>query len=107
MEQFIYVIQPTRPVMLSEGSTHEEDQIISEHFDYSKSLTDQGVVILAGRTLNTDENSFGIVIIQAATEDEAKEIVNNDPAVRQGVMRAELYPYRIALMNKNFGLLNR
>jgi len=70
----------------------------SQHFDYLKALTVQGVVVLAGRTLNTDESSFGIVILTAASEDAARAIMHNDPAVKQGVMRAELFPYRIALM---------
>lgn len=69
-----------------------------------KGLTEQGVVILAGRTLNTDESSFGIVIFKAGSEEQAREIVNNDPAVRQGGMRAELYPYRVALIANDFEL---
>jgi hypothetical protein len=27
--------------------------------------------------------------------------MENDPAVRRGVMLAELYPYRVALLGKN------
>jgi len=84
--------------MLTEGPTPEEETILSAHFAYLKHLTDQGVVILAGRTLNTDASSFGIVIFRASSEDEARARVNGDPAVKQGVMRAELYPYRVALM---------
>ena len=44
---------------------------ISAHYNYLKALTDQGVVILAGRTLNTDESSFGIVIFRADSEEAA------------------------------------
>jgi len=58
------------------------------------------VVLLAGRTLNTDPSSFGIVILTADTEQEARRIMHNDPAVKARVMRAELYPYRIALLGK-------
>lgn len=53
------------------------------------------------RILNTDASAFGIVIFEAADETAARAIVGNDPAVKQGVMRAELYPYRIALMGKS------
>jgi uncharacterized protein YciI len=84
--------------MLSVGLTPEEDQIISEHFAYLKDLTEAGVVLLAGRTLNTDCSWFGIVILTASSEQEARQIMLNDPAVQQRVMRAELYPYRIALL---------
>ncbi len=98
--QFLYKIQPTRSEMLSEESTPEEDRIISEHFAYLKNLRDKGMLILAGRTQNTDPSSFGIVIFKAADEDEAKQIVDNDPAVSEGVMHAELYPYRVALITE-------
>ncbi|NIM94622.1 MAG: hypothetical protein GTO18_13055 [Anaerolineales bacterium] len=96
--QFIYRIRPTRPEMLSEGATVEEAKVVSQHFTYLQDLLDKGVLMLAGRTLNTDESSFGIVIFNADSEKQAVEIMKSDPAVMQGVMRAELFPYRIALM---------
>jgi uncharacterized protein len=95
--QFLYMIRPTRAAMLSEGLTPGEDAIVSEHFEYLKNLTERGIVALAGRTLSADEGAFGIVIFLAETADAAREIMANDPAVRQGVMRAELFPFRIAL----------
>ncbi len=96
--QFLYKVQPTRPTMLSDGPTELETAVVSQHFNYLKTLTEQGVVLLAGRTLNTDESSFGIIIFEAKSQKAAQAIVDNDPAVNQGVMRAELYPYRVALM---------
>ncbi len=96
--QFLYKIQPVRPEMLTDGPTPEEGKIVSEHFNYLKKLTDAGIVFLAGRTLNTDNSSFGIVIFMASSEEEARKIMQNDPAVKQRVMRAELYPYRVALL---------
>ncbi len=84
--------------MLTEGSTETESQIVSDHFSYLKDLVERGAVILAGRTQNNDYSSFGIIIFRAESEDRAREIVRNDPAVKNNVMRAELYPYRIALL---------
>jgi len=83
--------------MLVEGPTPEEAAIVSQHFDYLSALVQSAVVVLAGRTLTTDERSFGIVILRAESDDDARSIMENDPAVKAGVMRAELYPYRIAL----------
>jgi len=96
--QYLYRIQPTRSEMLVEGPTAEEERIVGEHFAYLQGLTERGIVILAGRTQNTDESSFGIVIFRAVSEDAAQKVMENDPAVRQGVMKGELFPYRIALM---------
>jgi uncharacterized protein len=95
---FLYKIQPVRPEMLSTGETPEEEQAISEHFSYLQALTEAGVVLLAGRTLNTGVSSFGIVILAAGSELEARRVMLGDPAVAQRVMRAELYPFRIALL---------
>lgn len=99
MPQYLYRIQPTRIGMLT-ASTVDEDRIISEHFAYLKALTDQGVMILVGRTLNKDASTFGIAIFEAEDDDAARVIMENDPAVREGVMRAELFPYRVALMRQ-------
>lgn len=96
--QFLYRIQPTRAAMLTAGPTPEEQAIVGQHFNYLKDLTAKGVVILAGRTLNTDESSFGIVIFRAESEEAARAIMNGDPAVAKGVMKAALFPYRVALM---------
>ncbi|MGB8251657.1 MAG: YciI family protein [Anaerolineaceae bacterium] len=94
---YLYRIQPSRSEMLSEGATAEEEMIIIEHFAYLEKLTDKGVVLLAGRTLNLDPASFGIVILSAVSEDAARQIMQLDPAVKGSVMSAELFPFRIAL----------
>jgi len=96
-QQYLYRIQPTRPTMLTEGLTPREEEIISQHFNYLKQLTEQGVMILVGRTQNRDEDTFGIAIFQAASEEEARTIMDSDPAVVHGVMSARLFPFRIAL----------
>lgn len=97
MLQFLYRIQPARLAMLTDGPTEREAAVVSEHFAYLQSLVAKGSVLMAGRTLTTDESSFGVVVLQADSEAQARELVGNDPAVRSGVMRAELFPYRVAL----------
>ena len=85
--------------MLAEGATPEEGVLVSQHFNHLKALVESGVVILAGRTLNTDTSSFGIVIFNADSEDAARALMNDDPAVRGGIFSAELFPYRVALID--------
>jgi uncharacterized protein YciI len=84
--------------MLTEGPTPQEAEVVSQHFNYLKDLTDQGTALFVGRTLTTDERTFGITVFEADSEEAAHEIMNNDPAVIAGVMRAELFPFRIVLM---------
>ena len=83
--------------MLTSGSNEFESRVVSEHFNYLKQLTKDGVVILAGRTQNADYSSFGIVLFNAETIQAAREIMLNDPAVKNNVFRAELFPYKMAL----------
>lgn len=98
MSEWLYYLKPSRLEMLTEGSTPEEDEIVSRHFDYLKDLTEKGVMILMGRTQNNDESTFGIAIFEAEDEAAARKIMENDPTVAGGVMTATLYPYRVVLM---------
>ncbi|MBL7033142.1 MAG: hypothetical protein ISR91_03265 [Candidatus Delongbacteria bacterium] len=84
--------------MLTADPTPEEAAVLDRHISYLQDLTAAGVVILAGRTLNSDPSSFGIVVFKAADLAVAERIMQNDPAVSAGVMQAKLYPYRVALM---------
>lgn len=101
--EFIYRIQPTRPEMLSEGPTKVEQARVEEHFKYLEALLEDGILILAGRTVNTDPSAFGIVVFRAESDQAARQIMQSDPAVSSSVMRAELFPYRVALIDKRNG----
>lgn len=96
--EWLYRIQPTRPAMLAEGPTEPERATVAAHFAYLEGLTAAGVVILAGRTLTTGPESFGIVVFRAESEPAAQAIMAADPAVQAGVMHATLFPYRVALL---------
>jgi uncharacterized protein YciI len=100
MRQWTYVANPTRLEMVTEGSTPEEAEIVGRHFAYLKNLTEKGVMILMGRTQTNDESTFGVAIFEAEGEDAARAIMEDDPAVKNGVMMATLYPYKVALMRK-------
>jgi uncharacterized protein len=95
--QYLYRIHPSRPTMLSDGPTPEEGAIIDEHFAYLERLTAQGIVLLAGRTLTIGADSFGIVIFRAASAAAAQDMMAADPAIREGVMQSDLFPFRISL----------
>jgi uncharacterized protein YciI len=98
MPQFLYRVRPARPGFLS-APTAEETDLVGQHFRYLKGLIRQAVVLLAGRTLNEDASTFGIVLLEAPSEAEAEAIMSQDPAVRGGVFSAELFPYHIALVS--------
>ncbi|MCY4072542.1 MAG: YciI family protein [Chloroflexi bacterium] len=97
MPTYLYKIQPVRPAMLSEGPSAEETQITNEHFEYLRAQMEEGTLILAGRTLNSDYSSFGIAIFNARDDAHMQQLTEADPGVAKRLFRAEWYPYRIAL----------
>ena len=100
MQEFLYKLQLVRGDMLRSGPTDSEQAVVAEHFAYLQDLNAQGVIILVGRTLNTDENTMGLTIFRAESEDTARQMMNGDPAVKKGVMTATLYPFRVILQGK-------
>ena len=99
MPQFLYQLKLTKPSILAEAPSAEESKILGRHVAYLDDLAKRGIVLLAGRTQITDSRAFGIVIFIADTEQEAEQIMRNDPTVKWGLMNAELYPYKIASLS--------
>lgn len=85
--------------MLVDGGTEDERTIVGEHFNYLKKLTEDGTAILMGRTQETVEDTIGIVVFVAPSLTEAQRLMNNDPAVLNGIMSAQLFNFNIALFN--------
>jgi len=83
--------------MLATGPTPSEADIVRRHYEYLRGLTASGTAVLAARTLTTDETGFGIVVFRAPDEAAARGLMEADPAVAEGVMGSEFFPYRIAL----------
>jgi uncharacterized protein len=100
LQEFLYKLQLVRSDMLQTGPTEREQAVVAEHFAYLQDLTTKGAIILVGRTLTTDENTMGLAIFRAESEVEASRIMNSDPAVKNGVMTATLYPFKIVLQEK-------
>ena len=99
MPHWLYRIRPTRPEMLTDGPTDDERRATQDHFTYLDGLSKRGVVLLAGRTMAPGADAFGIVLFAAETEEAARALMDADPAVERGVMSAELFPYRIAIVS--------
>lgn len=95
--EYLYVLRPVRPEMMTDGPTDEEGPVLESHYQYLKALAEEGVVRLAGRTATDTEDAFGLVVFHADSPDDARQIMDQDPAVTEGVMTAELHPYRIAV----------
>lgn len=97
-QQYLYKIRPVDRLLTVDSWADEDNAIVEEHFKRLVELEAAGVLILAGRTLNEGDSQFGIVIFAAESEASARQIMESDPAVVKGIMTAELFPYRVALI---------
>lgn len=94
---FIYQLKPVRQDLMENQSEHEQE-VLESHFFYLQSLKNEQRLLLAGPCLDA---AFGIVVLMSVNEQEAQSIMNNDPAVKNGVMTAELHPFRVSLLSEN------
>jgi uncharacterized protein YciI len=99
-QQFVYVLKLTQPYQTEAGWTEAANQAVSQHFKRLVEATDAGKIILAGKTSEPLDQTFGLVVFEAADEAEARTFMNADPAVVAGVMTATLHPYSVALLRK-------
>ena len=99
MQQWLYVLRPTRPEMLVSGPTPEEAATIGRHAAHCDALGQQGVMIMVGRTQTSTPDTIGLAVFLAEDEAAARAVMQRDPAVAEGAMSAELFPYRIAFGN--------
>jgi uncharacterized protein len=95
--EFLYKLKLVPSLLIEENWTEREHKIVNEHFHQLKSLVESGKVVFAGRTLNMDPEGFGIVLLNVESEQEAKEIMESDPAVKSGIMTSSLFPFHLSL----------
>lgn len=100
MREYIYVLKLIPRLYDEENWTEEDRDIVRKHFVRLKDFCDEGKVILAGKTDREYEKDFGIVIFLEENDKTAEIFMNEDPAVKYGIMTAEVFPYRIALLKK-------
>jgi uncharacterized protein YciI len=102
LKHFCYRLTLREDLRDFESWTDEETNTVGVHFNYLKGMLENGKLVMAGRTVNTPmtERDMGIVILEAETEEEARSIMENDPAVKAGIMSAELFEFSLALHRK-------
>ena len=99
-QQFLYVLRLVPRLHDEAAWTDADNAAVSRHFAQLKAATASGRVILAGRTLEPGDRTFGLVIFEARDEADARRFMESDPAVVAGVMTATLHPYAVALQRK-------
>ena len=100
-KQFIYILHLVPRLYDDKNWTKEDNMVLSRHFVRFQHAIETGELILAGRTRERGDKTFGIAIFEAADEVAARKFMESDPAVVAGLMTAELHPFSIALERKN------
>ncbi len=80
--------------------SEKDKQTIHVHFQHLQEMLAEGKLVVAGRTDVENEKTFGIVVYEADSYEEAVGIANDDPAVKAGIMSVEVFPFSLALMKK-------
>jgi uncharacterized protein YciI len=98
--QYVYVLQVAPRFQDEVSWTDTENAVVAQHFERLAKAAKSGQVILAGRTTESLDKTFGLVIFEAESETAAREFMQSDPAVMAGLMIATLHPYAVALQRK-------
>jgi uncharacterized protein len=100
-KQFMYVLRLVPRLHADSAWTKEDSAALERHFTRFQDAAKSGQLILAGRTSEPGDKTFGIAIFEAPDEDAARKFMQEDPAVAGGLMTAELHPFAVALQRKN------
>jgi len=100
-KQFIYVLHLVPRLHDDKAWTAEDKAAVDRHLANFKAAVRSGQLILAGRTMESGDKTFGIAIFEAVDEAAARKFMETDPAVAARVMTAELHPFAVVLQRKN------
>jgi uncharacterized protein YciI len=89
MKMYMLVLLKTGPEKTDDKKI--TDSLFSGHLQNIKRLADEGKLIVAGPLQMNEKNYRGIFILNVKTTDEAKLLLQTDPAIRAGLLAAELY----------------
>jgi uncharacterized protein YndB with AHSA1/START domain/uncharacterized protein YciI len=105
-KHYVYYIRPARAGFFKQ-TTPAEEKVMGEHVAYIKGLLGQGRLVLAGPSfepthspegsaLALDMAPPGIVVFEAEGDEEARRIMEGDPAVKAGVFKAQVNPFKLS-----------
>src|SRR5437879_10879737 len=100
-KQFIYVLHLVPRLYADASWTDEDKRVLQRHFVRFQEAIIAGKLILAGRTSESGDKTFGIAIFEAKDEAAARKFMEEDLAVAVGLMTAELHSFTVALEHKN------
>ena len=97
LRAWVIFLEPVRPEMAT-APTKDEEAKVSAHFEYLKRLQAEGILVLAGPSLEPPQ--IGLVIFRAVDRAQAERILADDPAVAGGVFRARMQELKLSLLGE-------
>lgn len=91
MKQYVFVILKTGPAKVEDKAKLNE--LFRGHMKNIGRLADEGKLVVAGPFMKNDKNYRGLFIFNVKTVEEAKVLLDTDPAVKAGVFEAEMVPW--------------
>lgn len=89
-------LMPPRTTFLGDMS-EAEGKLMKEHFAYWSDQFAKGVVLFGGPVLDP-KSPFGVLVLKAATLEEATAIAAADPSVKGGVNKIEVAEMQVAFL---------
>ena len=74
----------------------EQEPLIGEHANYMRGLAEQGVLVMGGPYL---DRTGGLAVLRADSLEAVLRITEADPGCRGGLLKAEVHPWSVAIMN--------
>jgi len=91
MKKYVFVILKTGPN--TQASKALSDSLFAGHMQNINRLADAGKLVVAGPFMKNDRQYRGIFILNVTTIEEAKDLLQTDPAIKGDLLSAELIPW--------------
>ncbi|MFZ4544994.1 MAG: YciI family protein [Saprospiraceae bacterium] len=91
MKMYVFAILKTGPNTISDKKVL--DSLFAGHMNNIKRLADIGKLSLAGPFGKNDKTYRGLFILNVSKIEEATELLQTDPTIKEKVFEVELYPW--------------
>jgi uncharacterized protein len=92
--EFAYLLRPAFDQRFLATATDQQRPVVQEHGAWLEAQYAEGRVRFAGRCY---DGPFGLVVLDAHCEQDARRLMEADPSVLSGIQSAELYPFKTFL----------
>jgi uncharacterized protein YciI len=89
MKMYVLVLLKTGPIKIEDKKI--TDSLFAGHLKNIKRLADENKLVVAGPLQKNEKNYRGIFILNVRTVEDAKALLQTDPAIKAQLLDSELY----------------